>query len=123
MLVALTPGQVAKVTIAPTAKGKPSTATLTEVSFASGDASVFTVVKDPDVPNGCIITGVGSGSALTASITANALATETDGRTNQITGVDDVSCELLPPPPDAADNLVFTLSPDIPVAPPIPVPK
>jgi hypothetical protein len=122
MLVALTPGQVAKAVISPTAQGKPSTATLSSPSFTSSDTSVFTVEDDPAVTNGCIITGVGNGAATRASINATATATEVDGRVDQVSGSDDVSCELLPPPVAAADGLVFTLTPSVPVAPPIPVP-
>lgn len=110
MLVALKPGQVVKATIAPTAQGKPSTAVLSAIEFDSTDAKVFSVAPDPDVVNGCIITGVGSGAATTASVQAKATATETDGRTETVTGQDDVTCELLPPPPPAADGISFTLS-------------
>ena len=121
MLAALKPGQVIKAVVSPTAKGQPSSATLTEDSFSTSDPTVCTIVPDPDVKNGCIITGVGSGSQLQATITANALATEVDGRTNNVSGTDTITCELLPPPPDAADALVFTLTP-IPV-PPVPPPN
>lgn len=119
MLVALKPGEVAKATIAPTAQGKPSNATLSAIEFDSTDVSVFTVSPDPDVPNGCIITGVGSGTATSAQILAKATATEPDGKTTeQVSGKDDVTCELLPPPPPVADGLVFTLT--SPTPPPIP---
>jgi hypothetical protein len=122
MLVSLTPGQIAKATVSPTAKGNPSQATLTEISFVSGDPTVFTVIPDPAVPTGCIITGVGSGTALQASITANALATEPNGTTTeQISGSDVVACSLLPPPPPVADGLVFTLTTTTPVPPAVPL--
>lgn len=120
MLVSLTPGQVAKAVISPTAKGSPSNAKLTNLTFFSSDVSVFTVVSDPAVPNGVIITGVGSGTTTDAKITASATATEADGKTTeQVQGSDDVSCSLAVVTP-VADALIFTLTGTTPTPPPVP---
>ncbi len=121
MLVSLTPGQVAKATISPTAKGNPSNATLSAITFDSSDATVFTVVPDPAVPNGCIITGVGTGPATTAKIQAKCTATETDGKTTeQISGEDTVDCSLVTASSPVADGLVFTLTSSTPTPPAVP---
>lgn len=121
MLVSLTPGQVATAVISPTAKGNSSNATLSLITFGSSDESVFTVVPDPAVPNGCIITGVGNGTALDATITATATATEADGKTTeQVQGSDDVSCSLVVVTTPPADALIFTLTGGTPVPPPVP---
>ena len=125
MLVSLVPGQVAKAVISPTAQGNPSQATLSAIQFDCSDNTVVTVAPDPAVPNGCIITGVGTGTATAATISATCIATEPDGVTKeQITGSDTVSCSLVippPPPPAKADGLVFTLtSSGAPPPPPVP---
>ncbi len=122
MLVSLTPGQVATAVISPTAKGNPSNATLSLITFGSSDPTVFTVVPDPAVPNGCIITGVGNGTATDAKITATATATEADGKTTeQIQGSDDISCSLVTVATPPADAIVFTLTSSTPVPPPVPI--
>jgi len=119
MLVSLTPGQVARATVAPTTKGNPSQATLSSIVFSSLDPTVFSVAPDPAVPNGCIITGVGSGTALSAGISATCTATEPDGTTTEtISGSDTVSCTLGGGTTTSpADNLVFTLTSSVPNPP------
>lgn len=96
----LNPGQSVSFTVSPVdAQGNPSHATLSAVSFASADPTVFTVVPDPNTPNGGIVTAVGAGSAV---ITATATATEPDGvTTEQVSGTDTVNVLSTPPPPAA----------------------
>lgn len=92
------------------ADGSPSRATLSSVSYASSDSSVFTVASDPNVPNGGIITAVANppeGTAASATLTETATATEPDGTTTEtITGSATIIISLPPAAPAAA--LVFT---------------
>jgi len=121
MLVTLTPGQVVNAVVTPTAQGQPSKAVLSSLQFGSTDSTVFSVVQDPAVPNGCIITGVGSGSVLQASITFKATATEPDGVTTEVLqGKDDISCSLIVAQSPVADALVITLTGGTPTPPPVP---
>ena len=88
------------------ADGTPSTATLSNTSYASSDSTVFTVAADPSTPNGAIVTGVAAGSA---TLTESATATEPDGTTTEvITGSATIVLTAAPPPPPApAAALVF----------------
>lgn len=92
------------------ADGSPSRATLSSVSYASSDESVFTVASDPNVPNGGIITAVGNppeGTTVSATLTETATATEPDGTTTEtITGTATIILSVPPAAPAAA--LVFT---------------
>ena len=66
------------------ADGSPSSATLSGVSYASSDPTVFSVAADPNTPNGAIVTGVAAGTAI---LSESATATESDGVTQEsITG-------------------------------------
>lgn len=102
MPVTLNPGQVVNFTVSPlNAQGGPSSATLSNLSFATSDATVFTVVPDPSNANGGIVTALTP--AVTpdaAALTASATATEPDGVTTEsITGTDTVTVITTPPPP------------------------
>ena len=108
MQVSLLTNQKVAFTVAPLdANGNPSPATLSNLAFTSGDATVFTVAADPNTPDGGVVTGVGVGSA---TLTATATATEPDGSTTeQIQGVATVVFGAVPPPPPApAASLGFT---------------
>ena len=122
MPATLTPGQTISGVLQPTLKGGPSKSTLSNASFDSTDATVFTVAPDPSTPNGFIITGVGSGTATTAQIQATATATALDGVTTaQVSGSDTITCSLVAPTEPVADGLTFVFN-SVPVAPSIPVP-
>ncbi len=101
--------------------GTPSTATLSNIVYASSDPTVFTVAPDPNTPNGAIITSVGAGSA---TIQSSALATEPDGKTTEtITGADTVVVSSAPPPPPSpAVALVGSFGTPFPTPPPVPAP-
>lgn len=119
MLGTLSPGQTAQGSIAPTTKGSPSKATLSNISFSVVDPTVATIAADPANPNGFILTGVGSGTALTTDINATATATEADGVTTEtVSGTDSVGCSLVVASTPVADGLVFTLA--SPIAPGVP---
>lgn len=85
----------------------PSAAVLSSVLYTSSDPSIFTVIPDPNVPNGAIITGVSAG---TATLTETATATEPDGTTTEsIQGVATIVLTVAPPPPPPpAASIVFT---------------
>jgi len=109
------PGQTVSVVVAPlTAAGAPSLATLSLLSFTSSDPTLFTVALDPSTPNGAILTAVGPGASGSASLTAEATATEPDGvTTEQISGSDTETFASVgpPPPPPVAASLGFTYGP------------
>lgn len=113
-MVTLNPGQTVKFTVSPfDAHGNPSQATLSGLSFTSSDLTVFTVVPDPAVVNGGIVTALTPATLPdAAAITAQATATEPDGKTTEtITGTDTVtvvSATPPPPPPPVAASLSFT---------------
>lgn len=95
------------------------TATLSNLSFDSSDVTVFTVAPDPSTPNGFIVTAVGSGldestvppiELVTATLAANATATETNGVTNSVAGeatVNVTAGAAPPPPPPVTTSLGF----------------
>ena len=86
--------------------GAPSSAILSNAAYTSSDPTIFTVAPDPATPNGAIITAVGAGSA---TLTETATATETNGTTENIQGVDTIVVSSAPPPPPPpAAKLVFT---------------
>lgn len=85
MTFTMQPTQKVSSTVSPVdAAGNPSLATLSNITFASSDVTIFTVAPDPATPNGAIVTGVAAGSG---TLTASATATEADGTTtNVVTG-------------------------------------
>jgi len=89
------------------ANGNPSPAVLSNPVYTSSDETIFTVVPDPNVPNGAIITGVAAG---TATLTETAVATEPDGTTTEkIQGVATIVLTTAPPPPPpVASGIAFT---------------
>ena len=97
--------------------GSPSTAVLSGTSYSALDSTVFTVVPDPNTPNGAIITAIGAGST---TLTETATATEPDGVTTEtVQGVATIVVTAVPPPPPpVAASLVFTFgTPFVPAAP------
>jgi uncharacterized protein YjdB len=103
------PGQSVSAVVSPViADGvTPSQATLSGVSFTSSDPTVGTVAGDPNVPAGCVITGLGAPGSFI--VTASATATEPDGTTTEvITGA--VTVILSTPGPAPAAALVFTFA-------------
>jgi hypothetical protein len=108
------PGQTVSVVATPlTAAGQPSLATLSLLSFTSSDPTLFTVALDPTTPNGAILTAVGPGVSGSATLTAEATATEPDGvTTEQISGTDtETYVGGVTPPPPVAASLGFTYGP------------
>ena len=109
------PGQTVSVVASPfTGAGEPSQATLSLLSFTSSDPTLFTVALDPNTPNGAILTSVGPGASGSATLTAEATATEPDGvTTEQISGTDTETYSSVtpPPPPAVAASLGFTYGP------------
>lgn len=102
----LTTQSVAVIGTPVTAAGGPSLATLSAATYASSDPTVFTVASDPNVPNGAIITAVGSG---TATLTETATATEPDGVTkDNIQGSTSITVGIVAPPPPVATSIGFT---------------
>ena len=102
MPATLNPGQTVSFTVAPVnAQGGPSTATLSNLSFATSDATVFSVAPDPNNANGGIVTALTPAVTPDAAVlTASATATEPDGVTTEsITGSDTVTVVTTPPPP------------------------
>ena len=100
--------------------GSPSTAVLSGTSYSALDSTVFTVVPDPNTPNGAIITAIGAGST---TLTETATATEPDGVTTEtVQGVATIVVTAVPPPPPpVAASLVFTFgTPFVPAAPAAP---
>jgi hypothetical protein len=114
MPVQLTPGQTVGFTVAPlNAQGGASSATLSNLSFTTSDATVFTVAPDPNNANGGIVTALNPAVLPdAAAITATATATEPDGVTTEtISGTDTVTVNSAappPPPPPVAASLAFT---------------
>lgn len=102
----------------------PSSAVLSSPTFTTSDVNVFTVVADPESPNGCIITSVNPGSAL---LSGTVVATEKDGTVHTIPITPDpVTVTAAPPPPApqaVAAGMVYgvpylTAPPSPPSAPP-----
>lgn len=107
----LNPGQKCSFTVVPvTSSGTASSATLSNLQFSSSDTTVFTVVPDPNNPNGGIVTA-GNPATLpdSASLTVTATATEPDGVTAEsLSGSDSVQVVAVqppPPPPPVATGL------------------
>jgi len=88
--------------------GTPSSAVLSNVSLSTSDVNVFTVIPDPNTPNGSIIISANPG---TATVTGTATATELDGTVHQIPLTPDTvtvtAAPPPPPPPAVAFGLVF----------------
>ncbi len=117
MPVNLVPGQTAQGLWSPVdINGNPSKAVLSNPSFSTSDATVFSVAVDPANPtNGCIVTALTPAVVPdSAVVTANATATETSGVTENISGTDTVQVSAAtppPPPPPVAASLVVTWTP------------
>jgi len=93
----------------------PSTATLSNIVFASSDPAVFTVAPDPTVAGGGIVAAIGAGSA---TLTMTALATEPDGTTTEtITGSATVIVTPTIPTPGVAAALVLSFGTPFPTPP------
>lgn len=114
MPVTLNPGQSVTGTVSPVdAQGNPSQATLSNLSFSSGDSSVFTCAPTPGVANGVTVTAQTPTTMPDAAvITATATATEPDGVTTEsVSGTDTITVQAAtppPPPPSPAASLVFS---------------
>lgn len=94
------PSSVPLTVAAVKADGTASKATISALTFTSGDGTVFTVAADPATPNGAIVTSVAAGTAV---LTFSATATEPDGvTTNSVTGSATVILAVPPPAPAAA---------------------
>jgi hypothetical protein len=93
------------------ADGTPSPAVLSSPVYTSSDSTVFTVLADPNVPNGAIITAVANpaqGTTASATLTETATATEPDGTTTEtITGTVTIIIALPPVAPAAALTFTF----------------
>lgn len=89
------------------ATSKPiTTASFSNITFASADSTIFTVATDPSNSAGIIVTGVGAG---TANLTVTADVAYTDPNTNQpvtATGKSVVIAVTVTPSPVTADLTV-----------------
>ena len=92
------------------ANERPSPATLSNLTFVSGDTTIFTAVPDPNNPVGVIVTAAQLAADATALLTFSATATEPDGTTQEhITGTATINVTTTPPPPPPpAASLVIT---------------
>ena len=93
------------------ADGSASQAVLSNPVYTSSDSTVFSVLADPNTPNGAIITAVGNpaaGTTASATLTETATATEPDGTTTEvITGTATIILSVPPAAPAAAIAFTF----------------
>lgn len=79
--------------------GTPSSAVLTNPILSSSDANVFTIIPDPNNPNGAIIVSQNPG---VATISGTVTAARADGTLYTIPiAADTITITAAPPPPEA----------------------
>lgn len=84
--------------------GTPSSAVLTNPVLSTSDSNVFTIIPDPNNPNGVVLVSVSPG---TATISGTCTATRADGTLYTIPMTEDTITVTAAPPPPEADAVSF----------------